>query len=599
MRIKQLSLALVASAVLSAQVSVLTHHNDNARTGANLRETSLNTLNVNREHFGKLASRPVDGNIYAQPLVVAGARAANRKAPTDLVIVATEHNSVYAFDANNTSLSPARALVWHTGPAILGRALDAESLYSNIGADECTDITTEIGITSTPVIGIRRPEAPAEGVIFVTAKSKSAVGYRYMLFALNLANGAVVGRIPVEGEVRGEGVGSTGTGSDAKIRFDAGLQLNRPGLLLANDILYIAFGGHCDTGEYHGWVFAYNVSDPAAPQEIGVWCTSPNGRASGEMEDVIEGRAGIWMSGAGPAMDDDGHIYLSTGNGTSSTTDLGDSLVHLRSSPAGISVEDWYTPPDEEHLKENDLDFGSTGSLLIPGSRALITGDKGGHLYLFDRTNLGKNTTPPVQSIQVTQSVKLPQAWSLHGSPVIWPRGNEIFAYVTGEESPVTQFRLVSDASPSGPGWKFDPPAPIHVSDISAPFPKATANTRSDSEEIWMPGGFMALSADGVREGTGILWVTMPLEGNANHFVTRGVLRAFDASDLSKPELWDSESTGNARDHLGQFAKFCPPTVANGKVYVATFQQEIITPAKRHLINRKGDHADLVIYGLM
>jgi outer membrane protein assembly factor BamB len=175
-----------------------------------------------------------------------------------------------------------------------------------------------------------------------------------------------------------------------------------------------------------------------------------------------------------------------------------------------------------------------------------------------------------------------------------------MFVYVSGEEDPVKQYHLIPDTSPGGAGWKFESGnPPYRTSPVSAPYPNFPNGEfgQTGRDPVWMPGGFLALSANGTTDGTGILWVAMPLAGNANHLVVRGVLRAFDASDVSKPELWDSESTGNQNDRLGQFAKFCPPTVANGKVYMATFQQENVTASGQHVKAQGGDQPALVIYG--
>src|SRR5665213_720301 len=299
-----LALAIFVVPRLRAQVDVLTQHNDNARSGANLRETTLNTSNVNKDHFGKLASRTVDGNVYAQPLVVSGALISGRESPTNVVIVATENNSVYAFDAEDTDRASTKALLWHTGPTVLGEHIESRELYARIGTPACGDLTTKIGITGTPAIQISKPGSPKEGTIFVAAKSKSGSGYVYKLFALSLATGEQIAATEIEGEVAGSGIGSTGNGQNRVIAFDPMYELNRPALLLNGNTLYVAFGGHCDQGPYHGWVMAYDVSDPKTPKRLAVFCSTPNGKGGDE-----EGRAGIWMSGEGPAADDSGDVY--------------------------------------------------------------------------------------------------------------------------------------------------------------------------------------------------------------------------------------------------------------------------------------------------
>lgn len=586
------------------QVDVLTQHNDNARSGANLKETTLNPSNVDKANFGKLASRVVDGDVYAQPLVVSGSLIAGRAAPTNVVIVATENNSVYAFDAEDTLQASTQALLWHTGPAILGEHIESRELYARIGTPGCSDLTTKIGITGTPAIQINRQEAPKEGTIFVAAKSKSGSGYVYKLFALSLATGEQIGAVEIQGAVAGAGIGSTGGGANKAIEFDAMYELNRPALLLNGNTLYIAFGGHCDQGPYHGWVMAYDVSDPKAPKSVGVFCSTPNGKGTEQ-----EGRAGIWMSGDGPAADDAGNIYFVTGDGTNNaSTDFGDSVVKASLDDAGkFQVKDWYTPNNQEMLKNNDVDLGSGGAALIPNTHLLMVGGKEGRAYLIDRDRMGKGAATSLQSFQVTQDPQPPNYYCLHGTPVVWARPNQMFVYFNGEEDPVKQYRLVPTTDESG-GWRFESDQPYKKSSdcptapqcVSAPFPNSVNKTsgRPRKENIWMPGGFMSISANGSEDGSGILWVAMPYGANANHAVVRGVLRALDASDLSKPELWNSEGTGDDNDRLGLFAKFCPPTVANGKVYVATFEQETIGKDGIHRLVPGGDQAAVAIYGL-
>ena len=598
-----LSVVLFTATPLAAQVDVLTQHNDNARSGANLKETTLNTSNVGNAHFGKLAFRIVDGNVYAQPLVVSQAEIANRADPTNVVIVATENNSVYAFDAEDTDQASETAQLWHTGPGVLGEHIESRELYAKIGSPACVDLTTKIGITGTPAIQITKQEAPKEGIIYVAAKSKIGTGYVYKLFALNLATGQEIGAVEIQGGVQGSGIGSSGTGARKTIEFDPVYELNRPALLLNGNTLYVAFGGHCDQGPYHGWVFAYDVSNPAALKRLAVFCSTPNGKGSEQ-----EGRAGIWMSGEGPAADDDGNIYFVTGDGTNNAaTDFGDSVVKAKLTAGKFQVQDWFTPNNQEMLKNNDVDLGSAGAALIPNSHLLLAGGKEGRIYLIDRDNMGKGATTSLQSFQVTHDPQPPNYYCLHGTPVLWVRPDQMFVYFNGEEDPVKQYRLIPDAGASG-RWRFESEVPFKKSSdcptapncVSAPFPDYPAGMFGQKERssVWMPGGFMSISANGSKGGSGILWVTMPYASNANHAVVRGVLRAMDASDISKPELWDSEGTGNENDRLGQFAKFCPPTVANGKVYVATFQQETIGNDGIHRIDRGGDQPALAIYGL-
>lgn len=590
-------LATCLAVAALAQVSVLTQHNNNARTGANLQETKLQVANVTKAGFGKLAYRTVDGNLYAQPLIVSGANIPSR-GMLDIAIVATENDSVYAFDADDVNQNSTTAQLWRTS---LGTALDSFALYSAIGAPYCTDITLQVGITSTPVI-MMNSQSPGSGVVFATAKSKTGNNYTYTLFSLDLATGAKLASVAIEAQVPGQGIGSTGSGTNAKMTFNPLYQLNRPALLLVGNVLYVAFGGHCDTGPYHGWVFAYDVSNPRAPKKLAVICTTPNGKGPLFQGESVEGLGGIWMSGEGPSADDAGNVYVVTGNGTyDGKTEFSDSVIRLKLDGGKLRILDWFTPENQVELKDYDYDLGSGGAAVVPNSHLLVAGGKEGRMFLLDRDNLGKGASTSLQSFQVTHppipAHKL--GYNIHGTPVIWPRTNEMYVYVMGEEDPLKQYRLIPDPGPGG--WKFDGAnLPFKTSPESAPYPNFPAGefVPARTDPIWMPGGFLTLSANGTMDGTGILWVAMPYAANANHMVVRGILRAYDASDVSKGEIWDSESTGNPNDSLGQFAKYCPPTVANGKVYVATFQQEIVEANGKHVKADPGDQPSLVIYGL-
>jgi hypothetical protein len=603
------SLLIIRSA--SAQVDVLTHRYDNTRSGINLNETVLNKSNVKQNKFGKLAFRIVDGNIYAQPLIVTQALVQNTTAQTatkDLVIVATEHNSVYAFDANDTSADPSgqesQKALWHTGPLGpngLGRHIESNELYPKIGNAGCSDLTTEIGITSTPVIKLTKSTAPKEGVVFVVVKSKDGDGnFTYKLFTLELVSGRPLSNgVLIQGEI------SIGNKS---IRFNPLFQLNRPALLLDQDVLYIAFGGHCDAGDYRGWIFAYDVSDPANPQKLDSFSTTFTERTS-SMDDK-EGRAGIWMSGHGLAAVG-GNVYFVTGDGTYNVanpnfTELGNSVVKARLVSGKIKVQDWFAPQNRDDLKKFDTDLGSGGAVPVPNSHLLLAGGKEGRLYLLDRDDLGRGGKLSLQSFQVTnppvKRVPTPTKagdifyWNIHGSPVIWPRQGEMSVYIMGEEDRLKQYRLVPDGTPAG--WRFESNIPFKKSKESVAFPNPPNGLFNDPNRpmIWMPGGFLTLSANGNDGDTGIVWATMPFNGNANMEVVRGVLRAFDALDISKGQIWSSEESGNQNDRVGWFAKFNPPVVANGKVFVAAFQQERIDNHV-HFKAEGGDRPALVIYG--
>ncbi len=642
--------ALTSIRPIAAQTDVLTYRYDNARSGIDLKETILNKSNVKSGQFGKLAFRNVDGNIYAQPLIVFQAGIGNPPKPANVVIVATEHNSVYAFDADDTSAENdhpseiTKKALWHRGPDAnpdgspgLGSQIESDGMFlkdritmSGDNPDAgcftmadgkcfvvCTDLTTEVGITSTPVIKITNSASPKQGVIFVVSKSFQGNKVTYTLFALNLADGRLLGQ--------GVRISGTVSGPNGTITFDPLIQLNRPALLLDHDVLYVAFGSHCDSENYRGWIFAYDVSDPSAPQRLSVLSTTFTNRTSAD----ANGRGGIWMSGYGPATDGNG-IYFSTGDGTYNVTnmsfpELADSVVKVKLGSGKMEIQDWFSPQNRDELMKFDADLGSAGPVLVPDSHLLIAAGKEGRMYLIDRNDMGRGTKPSLQSFQVTPSPldkRLPANpqrlgdmtyWNIHGAPVVWPVSGRQFVYVMGEEDHLRQYTLVPD--PGSAGWKFDNPLNPQISKATMGLPAGLSSTPPEysdlrspkraSNSIFMPGGFLTVSANGTDSNTGIVWATMPFCDDANSRVVWGILRAFDASDISRPELWDSEGPaqckdglGGSNDSVGFFAKYNPPLVANGKVYVAAFQQEDEPDRMQHRRVKSGLLPALVIYGL-
>src|ERR1039457_67269 len=286
-------LLLPASPTPASTVNVLTQHNDNLRTGANLNEFVLTVSNVNTGQFGKLVTRTVDGQIYAQPLYVNGLIISNKL--HNVVYIETEHNSVYAFDADDPAASNA---LWRVN---LGASLPIAD-FSN-----CTDLKPEVGITSTPVIDL------TSSTMYLDAKTEVVTGsvtnHFQRLHALNILTGQEKfgGPVAIQGSVPGTGTGSVG----GTLAFDPLFQHSRAGLLLLSNTVYVAFGSHCDYGNYHGWLFGYNATN-LQPQTT-LFCTTPNGGGpAGPGGD--DGGGGIWGSGMGPAADSSGNIYVTTGN---------------------------------------------------------------------------------------------------------------------------------------------------------------------------------------------------------------------------------------------------------------------------------------------
>ena len=499
-------------------LAVLTQHNDNARTGDNLRETLLNTSSVNVHRFGKLWTRYVDGYLYAQPLYVPNVRIPGHGLH-NVIYLATAHNSVYAFDADDPK---AILPFWRVN---LGPSIPADEVYTT----KWTDMRVEIGITSTPVID------PSTNTIFVEAKTKEHGTYVHRLHALDITTGAERPSSPVEikASVRGTGMASV----NGVVTFDPVKQLQRPALLLANGTVYLAFGSHADSPPFHPWILGY---DAHTLVQTCVFNGTPNGD-----------EGSIWQAGMGMASDPAGNIYAMTGNGTfdanTGGADYGDSFLKLSPQPGGLKVADYFAPYDQQSMNDNDLDVGSSGPMLIPGTSLLLGGSKNGWLYLMRQNNLGHYQ--PKDDSQIVQSFPITHG-NCHGSPVYWngPGGPQV--YIWPELAHLMAFRLT--------GGKFTE-APASESAVTVP--------------DGMPGAFLSVSADGSRAGTGIVWSSAPYDANANWETVPGILRAYDASDLTH-ELWDSKMNP-ARDDLGMFAKFCAPTVVNGKVYLSTFSKQL------------------------
>jgi len=511
--------ALLPGAV-RAQVNVLTQHNDNARTGVNLRETALNTHTVRAATFGKLFERKVDGQIYAQPLIATGlAFPGGRK--RNVVFCETEHNSVYAFDADDAKAS---APLWHVN---LGPSMP----YTDIYKTQWTDMNQEIGITSTPVIDLRL------GAIFVEAKTKENGKYYHRLHALDLKTGREKPGSPAT-------ITATvpGTGRDAvngKVTFDALHQLQRPGLLLLNGVVYLAFGAHADVQPFHGWLLGY---DAATLKQVSVFNTTPNGS-----------EGSFWQAGQGLLADAGGNIYGSTGNGDldafSGGKNYGNCLLKLTPTPHGLKVADWFAPFNWADLNAGDTDLGSCGPTLVPGMDLVVFGSKEGVVYVTKRSALGRKGGS--DDSQIVQNFPGGNG-HVHGSTVVWntPQ-NERMLYVWTENDVLRAFKMA--------GGKFQT-SPAALGPTRLPY--------------GMPGGFLSVSSDGNKPGTGIVWASHPYDANANWVTVPGILQAFDATDISK-EIWSSKRNA-ARDDVGTFAKFCCPTVANGKVYMATFSQKLV-----------------------
>ena len=328
----------------------------------------------------------------------------------------------------------------------------------------------------------------------------------------------------IQATVTGTGWGGLDQITDGKLAFDPGQHLQRPGLLLLNGAVYVTFGSHGDVGPWHGWLMGYNASD--LTQQTAVFNTTPSGAG-----------ASIWHSGRGPAADDQGNIYLVTGNGTYDGTSSWSEAVLRLSTTANTTVTDWFTPAAWAALNDGDLDIGSNGPMLIPGTNLLFAAGKSGAAVLLDRTNLGH--VAPSDS-QAVQNFSLAKGFAIFNS-ALWPRADGAIAYFWPFSAPLSAYRMVNGA--------------FQMQAISA---NSTARNA-------LPFSGMSVSANGSVPSSGILWVTSL---SSRPVPAPGVLHAFDASNLAN-ELWNSDISGD-RDILGGFSKFANPTVANGKVYVPT-----------------------------
>jgi hypothetical protein len=502
--------------------AVTTWHNDSARTGLNPDEPTLNPTNVNPATFGKLFAYPVDGQIYAQPLFVP-----NLSFPGggvhDAVFVATENNTVYAFDAEGNASG---GVLWSLS---LGPAVTA----SEICAD---NVSPSFGVTGTPVID------PTTNTLYVVAKTTTAPGvYATRLHALDLLTGAekLGGPVTIRGSVAGTGDGSSG----GFVSFDPKWQFQRAALLLSNGTVYVAFGSHCDRGPYHGWVFGYNASNIA--QRRAIFNTSPNAVTTTPAGcDPEPGGGAIWMAGAGPASDGT-NIFVTTGNGTFDANaggrDYGDSILKLLPSGGTLAVSDYFTPFDQSSLNCTDADLGSSGPVLLPtqggpNPSLLLQTTKTGKLYLVNRTtgsmgtfNAGCTAGPSCDRIvQEIPGAVAGGAWS---TPAVFNNS----AYVGGVGDVIKSFAITNGVLAT---------APFAETPTSFAYPGTTPSISASQSD---------------PSGTGIVWALENAGGQA-------VLHAYAAADLH--ELYSSGLRPS--DGTGGYINFTVPTVAAGKVFVGT-----------------------------
>jgi hypothetical protein len=488
---------------------VLTYHNNNARTGLNSKETILTTANVNATSFGKLFTIPVDGKVDAQPLFLSAV--ASNSGTHNLLIVATEHDSIYAFDADTGGS------IWHITTLKSG-----ETTSDNRG---CSQVDPEIGITSTPVVS--RP-AGSNGTIYAVAMSKDSAGnYHQRLHVLDASTGNELHNGPVEIKAKYPGSGDNSSGGF--VIFDPSQYKERTGLLLLNGTVYLAWASHCDFRPYTGWIMGYNATTLAQTTVLNV---TPNGN-----------EGAFWGSGAGLAADTGSNLYALDANGVFDTTlnsngfpsngDYGNAFLKL-STKGGLAVADYFEMDNEQSENDTDTDLGSGGAVVLPNMKdssnkiwQLAAGaGKDYNLYVVDRNAMGK-FNPNSNNIYQELSGVLPGGlWSMpayaNGKLYFGPVGSPLLAF---------QFKNARLLS------------------------VAVAHT---SNNFGYPGATPSISSKGGTNA--IVWATE----NANP----AVLHAYNAATLK--ELYNSNQAAGSRDHFGNGNKFITPTIASGKVYVGT-----------------------------
>ncbi len=471
-----------------AAVNVVTQHNNQRRTGANLDETILTPANVNGKQFGMLFRHVVDDQVYGQPLVVTDVRIGG--GTHDVVYITTVNNSVYAFDANEGQSSGA---LWHVNFGVPANVNDG-----NFG---CLDMNGNMGIVGTPVIDVQGE------ALYVVSLTRVRGTFVQRLHALDLATGADLDGSPVD--IRAP-------------EFNALMQNQRPALAEANGQIYVGYSSHCDKDPYHGFLFAF---DAKTLRQTAVFNTTPTGS-----------EGSIWQSGQAPAVDSEGNLYVVTANGSwNGKENFSESFLKL--SP-DLELLDWFTPLNHAYLDSTDADLDASGAMLLPGTHEVIDGGKQGVLHVAGTDRMG-HLGGDVQQFQATGS-------HLH-SIVYWDGAKSgPMIYMWGQRDHLRAYKF--------DGHTFNP----------KPFAMRPEANQGH------PGAMLSLSANGNRDG--ILWAAIHASGDSWSESRPGILHAYAADDILH-ELWNSLQD-RARDNCGNYSKMAPPTIANGKVYLASFGTE-------------------------
>jgi len=505
-----LPLLLALYTIPCAAQNVLTYHNDNARTGQNLNETVLNPGNVTMNTFGKLFILPADGKVDAEPLYVGNLTV--NSTTRNVVFVASEHDSVYAYDADTG------ALLWQVTMLQAGETPSDDR--------SCSQVTPEIGVTATPVIDL---SSGPHGTIYAVAMSKevSSGAYHQRLHALDITTGTEEFGGPVEIQATYSGAGAEGNGTT--LTFDPKQHKERASLLLLNNIVYTAWSSHCDINPYTAWIIGYDKSTLLQTRLLNI---TPNGS-----------EGSVWQSGAGMAADS-GNIYFLTANGTADTTlnaqgfpingNYGNAFMKLSTSGT-LAVADYFNMFNTVSESNADQDLGSGGALVLPDMtdssnmtwHLAVGAGKDRNIYLVNRDNMGKFNS---STNNIYQQLTTALAGGEYGMPAYF--NNAIYYGSVGDH--LKMFPFINARLQSNP-------------------------SSTSSVTFAYPGATPSISANGTANG--IVWVT----SNTNP----AVLRAYDAANLAT-ELYNSNQAANGRDNFGNGNKFITPMIANGKVFVGT-----------------------------
>jgi hypothetical protein len=562
-RVNVLAATCLLAAAASAQTftGVLTQHNDNARTGQNLSETILNQSNVFPWQFGKVFSYAVDGQIYAQPLYVPNLTI--KGGVHNVVFVATEYNSVYAFDADATTNSSSNTY-WHrtflnVAKGIVPVPCGAQTAAGGNGTEISCNVFPFYGITGTPVID---PATNTMYLVVRTAETTAGVTTYYQrLHAISILTGADKSGSPVviSGSVPGTGAGSVG----GIVTFDPLADIQRVGMTLANGTLYTAFAGAA-----HGWIMAY---DEKTLKQNAIFNTAPN---------AVLG--GIWQTGNGFVVDHDGNIVVSVGDAAFDVNvggvDYGDAVLKL--NPSTLAVEDYFTPMDQACRQGNDLDVGSAGPVILPAqtgtypNEMLVIGKSGTgvsacpdttDVYLINQDNLGKYETGQNNSDNVIQELTDPPgntypAQGFWSSPAFWlgEMAGTSYVYMAGTSS-----------NNNGNGG-----APLDQYTVTENNGVTNLTLFETSSNLFPQGSTPSVSSNGSQSGTGVVWAIERVDSlDQQPGSGAATLFAYNATNVTYPLYQSNAGSNGMRDQTGCANKFQTPTIANGRVFVGTMTQ--------------------------